>query len=584
MRKKTIRSHPLIPLQYLLIAIIAFLCLPSKAHGFVEVIIEPGLTAELNAKLEIMVTACPSTDCDLQEWRERLLANPEVYQRFVKGDCLKIPFADLSTEYQLETVKALFPNDTHTEEHWIHKVTYVSSRSRAGETLWSISKWFTGNPKNHAKIRSYNAMPARQNLYKNSVVKIPLQLLSPTFRDVITFEVTARRTAEAGSTESKQLNGDLVLKIDSQGPYASYRMKRKDTIYSKVVMNFTDRITPEDVMDATKVICERSGIKDPRRLKAGDEVKIPLDLLSVMYLPPDDPRRIEYERLQAEADKYSNPVHTEDLKGIIVIIDPGHGGNDPGAIGRLGQAAIYEDELVYDIVSRVKHLLETTTMAKVELTLLDKSEEYQIKNVSHFQNDNDEYVLTNPIYRNHDAKVSANLRWYLANSIFRRVTAAGADADKVVFVSFHADSLHSAARGTMAYIPGAYLCKGNGGKTGYEYVCRSEVKEDQFVEIPYKERVRSEGLSGDLAKHLVKSLKEHDIGIHSGKPIRNQIVRRRYAYVPAVIRHNIVPTKMLVEVVNLNNRDDCKLAADSAFRDKFASAFVHALKQYYGGK
>ncbi len=578
------QAHPQFIRIRFFVLILAVLLIPSSAFASIKKALEPGLTVILNDHREIEFYACPSSDCDQQEWIDRLLANPENYGRFVQGDCLSIPLSNVTPEYQLAGITLLFPKDSHTEQGWVHKVTYVASRGEDGETLWSISKWFTGNPQNYTKIRSHNQMPSRGTLYKNNIVVIPLDLLSPAFKDLITFEAAAKRVAEAGSAESKRLNGNLELRTDSQGPYASYRLKAGDTIYSNVVMNFTDRVSPEDVLEATKLICVRSGIRDSRRLRAGDEVKIPLDLLSVMYLPPDDPRRKEYERLQKEAEGYSNPVQSEDLKGIIVILDPGHGGNDPGASGRIGQIVVSEDEIVYDIACRVKRLLETTTLAKVEMTLLDKSDEYEPKNVSFIPNDDDEYVLTTPEYRNHDAKVSANLRWYLANSIFRRATAAGASPDKVVFVSFHADSLHPEARGTMVYVPGAYLCKGSGGKDGSVYTCRQEVQEDQYVEISYKERVRSEGFSGELAEYVIESLSRAGIATHPGKPIRNQVVMRRRRYVPAVIRHNIVPTKILVEVLNLNNREDCRLATSPEFREEFATAFVAALKRYYGDR
>jgi N-acetylmuramoyl-L-alanine amidase len=54
--------------------------------------------------------------------------------------------------------------------------------------------------------------------------------------------------------------------------------------------------------------------------------------------------------------------------------------------------------------------------------------------------------------------------------------------------------------------------------------------------------------------------------------------------VPAVIRHNIVPTKILVEIGNLMNSQDSKMIADYRFRERFAAAVVDALKEYYGGK
>ncbi|GAB4349118.1 MAG: hypothetical protein Kow0099_32000 [Candidatus Abyssubacteria bacterium] len=565
-----------------LFSVAFLLLLPKNAHPDVTKMIEPGLSVALTGGKEIYLEACPVEECDGAEWAIRVLADPERQAKYVKNECLRVPYSALTEEYQLEAIRTLFKSDSYDPGGWNHKVTYISTRSDGGETLWSISRWFTGNSKNYKKIMQYNHMSPRARLYKGTLVRIPFELLLPALQEPILAEIAAKRAMLSFAPDSKRLNGDLTLKSDARGPYASYRMKRGDTIYSKVVMKYTDRVTAEDVLEAVDIICERSGIKYPHRLKAGDEVKIPLDLLSAMYLPPSDPRRIEYERLKWEAEQYSNPVRTTDLMGVIVILDPGHGGNDPGMIGRLKGREVYEDEVVYDIMCRIKLLLESTTMAKVIPTIIDQSQKYEPHDVSHFSNDSDEYVLTNPNYKNHNARVSVNLRWYLANSIFRKVTEEGANPDKVVFVSLHADSLHPSARGTMVYIPGTYYCRGNGGKSGSVYESVAEVREKQYVSISYKDRVRAEGLSGELAKYLVDSLRLYDIEVHSEKPVRNHVIRRRRAWVPAAIRHNIVPTKILVEVANLNNREDCDLATNPAFRQRYAEAFVHALKQYYG--
>ncbi|RJP64711.1 MAG: LysM peptidoglycan-binding domain-containing protein [Candidatus Abyssobacteria bacterium SURF_17] len=581
MEREQARPRAIFVFCYFFIVVTLLSALAPQAYCDVKKSIEPGLKAELDDDKEIYVTACPLDDCDAVEWAARVLANPEKYTRFMSGECMRVPLSELIGDYQLEAIKTLFKNDSYNESGWVHKITYVSSRRQGGETLWSISKWFTGNAQNYKKIMAHNQMSGRTKLYKGTTIKIPTELLSPAFKQPILFEIAARRAAAAPTEEARRLNGELMLKADPKGPYASYRLKKGDTIYSKVVMKFTDRVTAEDVMEAVDIICSRSGIKNARTLKMGDEVKIPLELLSPMYLPPDDPRRQEYERIRRETEQYSNPVQTADLAGIIVILDPGHGGNDPGAIGRKG---VYEDEIAYDIMCRIKRLLELRTTAKVVSTLVDKSDQYEPKDETYFFNDSDEYVLTNPIYRNHNASVSANLRWYLANSVFRKETAQGVSPDRVVFVSIHADSLHPEARGTMVYIPGTFYCKGNGGKSGHEYTSRAEVKEGQFVQISYKDRVRSEGLSGDLGKCVIDSLARNDIMVAPEKPIRNHVIRRRREWVPAVIRHNIVPTKILVEVANLNNPVDCELVTDPAFRERFAHAFVEALKQYYSGQ
>ncbi len=266
---------------------------PPEAYSEVIQPMEPGVKVELVSGNEIYVRACATKEFDVSDWCERLLLRPEKSASFVSGNCIKVPLAELNYEYQLEAVRALFPRDSHTDAGWIHKITYASSRRRRGETLWSISKWFTGDPQNYQKILQYNKMTARSRLSRGTTIKVPLELLAPAFRESITLEIAARKAAEAPTVESKKLNGDLTLKTDSQGPYASYRLKAGDTIYTKVVMRYTDRVTAEDVLEAVKLICTRSGIRDTRKLKAGDEIRIPLDMLSSMYLPPEDPRRQE---------------------------------------------------------------------------------------------------------------------------------------------------------------------------------------------------------------------------------------------------------------------------------------------------
>ncbi|MBI5116791.1 LysM peptidoglycan-binding domain-containing protein, partial [Candidatus Poribacteria bacterium] len=293
--------RPLIGLLWSVI-VTAWVCfLPSEAYAQIKKTVEPGIKVEMVNGKDIYVISYPSKDYDLSDCAERIMANPERDSRFLKGKSLRVPLAELNDEYQLEAMRTLFKQDSHNDTGWVHKVTYVSSRRQGGETLWAITEWFTGNGQNYKKLLAHNGMSGRFKLYKGTTIKIPLDMLSPAFKKPIQFEIAARRAAEAPTPESRHLNGDLTLKIDAQGEYASYRLKKGDTIYSKVVMKYTDRVEVEDVKEAVDMICRRSGIKDPRKLNAGDEIKMPLELLSVMYLPPDNADRQTYEQVTEEA-------------------------------------------------------------------------------------------------------------------------------------------------------------------------------------------------------------------------------------------------------------------------------------------
>ena len=67
-------------------------------------------------------------------------------------------------------------------------------------------------------------------------------------------------------------------------------------------------------------------------------------------------------------------------------------------------------------------------------------------------------VLTTPPFlaeEDGETAVAVNLRWYLANSVYRRLVKGGTDPDRIVFLSLHADARHPSLRGAMVYVPGA---------------------------------------------------------------------------------------------------------------------------------
>ena len=347
----------------------------------------------------------------------------------------------------------------------------------------------------------------------------------------------------------------LKIGKDSQGEYASYIMQKGDTVWGSVVNVY---IKPSLRTNRTaSEILKRSGISDATKLAEGAEIKIPLEYLS---------EKIESARLEK----------AKPLTGVVVILDPGHGGIDTGAIGKGG---VYEDEVNYDIAVRLKKKLEDKTNARVYMTVRDRSRGYAENHSQTFPADQDEYVLTSPAYLIKDSKIGVNLRWYLANSIYRKEVKAKTNPSKIVFISIHADAIGPASRGTMVYYPGRDYCK-EGFKVPSNYKRFNEVKEYPNVSYSYSERAKSETISMKFAQAVLASLRAKKILVHNNIPLRNHI-NRSSSFVPAVLKYNAIPTKILIETVNLENKSDILKIKSAAFRDLYAEALLDALIQFY---
>ena len=134
----------------------------------------------------------------------------------------------------------------------------------------------------------------------------------------------------------------------------------------------------------------------------------------------------------------------------------------------------------------------------------------------------------------------------------------------------------------MIYVPGeryrrgSYAC-GDPGCSHY-----AEARGVSAVRFSKSDRVRSEGLSRQFAGHLVRALGARGIRIHPYEPVRDRIIRRGRTWLPAVLRGNAVPAKVLVEMANLNNPQDRARLQSPEFRESFARAFVDALLGFYG--
>jgi N-acetylmuramoyl-L-alanine amidase len=179
--------------------------------------------------------------------------------------------------------------------------------------------------------------------------------------------------------------------------------------------------------------------------------------------------------------------------------------------------------------------------------------------------------------------MSVNLRWYLANSYHRALVKEGFDPLKVVFTSLHADARHPSLSGAMVYVPGEEYRRGRYGNGSARYAKYKEVRQAPFVKFSRSQREQSEALSREFAASFINALKGAKVPVYSQRPIRERIIRRGRSWVPAVLRCNIVPVEVLIEISNLSNKKDSRRLAKPSFRQKVAEAYVEALRNYYGG-
>ncbi|GMU64800.1 MAG: hypothetical protein AMXMBFR36_10740 [Acidobacteriota bacterium] len=513
-------------------------------------------------RAEGMLAFCRRLTGDTRSCSEisKLNRNPK---RLLAGVRYRVPYELLTADRKLGVIRALFPEDVGRVEGWQH-------RSR-GEDLSRVALWFTGESGQAAALRKANGRKD-DRLKPGDSVKVPAALLLPIFR------VPEPPAPVASPTVAASTPARLEYGEDGLGKYAVYRLRGGEALYSAVVVRFTGRVHAEDVNAVASEIALRSGIVDVTDIPIGYPVKVPLDLLEPQFLPPEDPRRLEWEVERALSERFRNEVEARGLEGVTVILDPGHGGADVGA----SMAGVWESNYVYDVALRVKRILENRTRARVEMTSRD-GEGFVIVDRDVLPYSRGHRVMTDPPYAIGDSRTGTHLRWYFANSRFRRAAAAGG-REKIVFVSVHADSLHPSLRGGSAYVPDVALTAGTFGKSGSVFEQRREYREQPRVSLSLDVRQRSEGLSRDLAGKVLDGFRARGLAVHPYQPVRDVIYRGRRAWVPAVLRYNEIPPRILLEICNLANVEDRRLLQTRAFREKVAEAVVDGIRAFFGEK
>ena len=223
------------------------------------------------------------------------------------------------------------------------------------------------------------------------------------------------------------------------------------------------------------------------------------------------------------------------VKTHLVVLDPGHGGVDPGAIGYSG---VYEKDIALATARELGRVLEASKRYRVQLTRED-----------------DEFVpLQDRVARAH---------------------SAGAE----LFVSIHADALPDAGtRGASVFT----LSERASDREAAELAAR-ENKADLIagIDLSRHEPVVSEILL-DLARRQTNNLSirlARDMVLELGREVRLLNNTHRSAGF-AVLKAPDIPSA-LVELGCLSNKDEDRLLQQASYQRRLASGLARSINDYF---
>ena len=419
---------------------IAFADIPSKVIASAS--ITPELRASLTSDYLIDVVVIPHdgdawtrlakrVTGDAERWHD-IAAFNNAGENLTSEQKVRVPLSMLRAELQKQIVTTLFPRDALTDQGWRHVV--AGGAGIEGESLWNIAEWFTGRGERYAAIRSANPGQGLSTR-TGDVILTPWELLTAAFGG----EVEGRNAPKTGQARKSEDDpderpsadgnvADVPVEVHSIGvpsltydrgaaePFAVYRLQKGEALYSSVAIRFTGRVYSKDVGDVLDRLVKFNGIDDVARIPVGYPVKIPMKLLLPEYRPADDPARVADEATKRASAKAAKRARARNLAGVRVILDAGHGGRDVGAI----HDGVSESSYVYDVMCRLKRIIEKRSAATVATTTKSTSDGYDVIDDDVLHTNDDHVVLTTPRYAlDDDTTVGVNLRWYLANSIFR---------------------------------------------------------------------------------------------------------------------------------------------------------------------
>ena len=330
----------------------------------------------------------------------------------------------------------------------------------------------------------------------------------------------------------------FVMDLTQQPKYEIFLLKNPDRL---VIDLFGAEISSHGVKPPTAtetVLKIRTGRPDRYTLRVVLDLDRPVSYSDFLLEPKNPyPYRlvVDISRDQTEIVKETRPEKTRSKK-FLVAVDPGHGGDDPGAIGSDGTQ---EKRIVLEIAQKLVRLINSDGRMRAFLT------------------------------RYADYYVSLRSRIEIA----RREKA---DA----FISIHADAFRDPkVRGSSVYV----LSKKGASSEAAKWLAEKENSSDLVGGVSLDDKddlVASVLLDLSQTASLEASI---DVSTHIIKGLRKvgKVHKRSVQSAPfAVLKSPDIPS-ILIETGFISNPAEEKKLADSKYRKKMSKAIFHGIKGYF---
>jgi N-acetylmuramoyl-L-alanine amidase len=325
----------------------------------------------------------------------------------------------------------------------------------------------------------------------------------------------------------------LPSRVHASDPYiASIRVGRQSPTALRVVLDLKAEVTPD--VFALKPVAEFG-----HRLVLDLYPLVPLDPLMALLeserlkerAAPPDPAALPQQRAQT-----AQPDRRVAARRITIAIDPGHGGEDPGAIGRRGT---YEKNVVLAIARKLKARIDAEPNMR---TMLTRDDDYFVP---------------------------------LAQRVQK---ARHVQAD--LFISIHADAFREpAARGSSVFA----LSEGGATSAAARWLAQKENSADLIggVDLDRRDPVLARTLL-DLSQtaQISDSLKlgRHVLdGIATHNTLHKNIVEQAGF---AVLKAPDIPS-ILVETAFISNPDEELKLRSEKHQQKFAESIHEGVRRYF---